>query len=58
LLYPAFSPGLLLWGAFLVADELCIAYDVEGAHWRPFTAQLATLLTIELLFEEMAALRF
>jgi hypothetical protein len=52
LLYAAFTVGLLLWAAFLVADELCIAYAVEGTHWRLFTAQLATLLAIELLPEE------
>jgi hypothetical protein len=48
-LYAAFTAGLLLWAAFLVADEVCIAYPVEGTHLRLFTAQLATLLAIELL---------
>jgi hypothetical protein len=49
LLYAAFAAGLLLWAAFLVADEVCIAYSVERAHLQLFTAQLATLLAIELL---------
>src|SRR5262249_44326245 len=48
-LYAAFTVGLLLWGAFLVADEVCIAYPVAGTHLRLFTAQLVTLLAVELL---------
>ena len=47
--YAAFTAGLTLWAAFLVADEVFIAYDLEGTHLRLFTAQLATLLAIELL---------
>jgi hypothetical protein len=45
----AFTVSLMLWAAFLIADEVCIAYQVEGTHLRLFTAQLATLLAIELL---------
>jgi hypothetical protein len=52
LLYAAFTVSLALWSAFLVADELFIAYTVEGTHLRLFTAQLATLLAIELLPED------
>jgi hypothetical protein len=48
-LYPAFSVSLALWGAFLLADELLIAYAVEASHLRLFTAQLASLLAIVLL---------
>jgi hypothetical protein len=44
-------------GCVLVADELCIADGMEGAHRRPFTALLATLLTVELLPEETTAQR-
>jgi hypothetical protein len=51
-LYLAFTATLLLWGAFLIADEVFIAYPVEGAHLRLFIAHLATLLAIELLPEE------
>jgi hypothetical protein len=29
-LYAAFTAGIGLWAALLVADELCIAYAVEG----------------------------
>jgi hypothetical protein len=50
--YAAFTAGLALWAAFMVADEMCIAYAVEGTHARLFTAQLATLLAIELLPED------
>jgi hypothetical protein len=53
-LYAAFTAGLGLWAAFLVADEVCIAYPVEGTHLRLFTAQLVTLLAVELLPEEAA----
>jgi hypothetical protein len=47
--YAAFTAGLSLWGAFLLADEVFVAYAVEAAHWRLFTATLATLLVVELL---------
>jgi hypothetical protein len=49
LLYAAFTVGLGLWSAFAIADELFIAYAVEGTHLRLLTAQLATLLAVELL---------
>jgi hypothetical protein len=51
-LYAAFLTGLGLWAAFVIADEVCIAYAVEATHWRLFIAQLATLLTVELVPEE------
>jgi hypothetical protein len=50
--YAAFTVGLTLWAAFVIADEICIAYAVEATHWRLFTAQLATLLAVHLLPEE------
>jgi hypothetical protein len=49
--YAAFTVSLLLWAAFLVADEVFIAYAVAATHLRLFTAQLVTLLAIELLPE-------
>jgi hypothetical protein len=49
LLYPAFAVGLSLWAAFILADEVFVAYEVAGTHWRLFVAQLVTLLAIELL---------
>jgi hypothetical protein len=45
----AFTVGLMLWAAFIVADEICISYGVAATHWRLFTALLATLLAVELL---------
>jgi hypothetical protein len=39
------------WLAFALADEVFVAYAVEGAHLRLFTAQLVTLLAVELLPE-------
>ena len=50
-LYFAFTASLLLWGAFLIADEVFIAYPVESTHLRLFIAHLLTLLAIELLPE-------
>ena len=48
----AFAFGLGLWAAFLLADELCIAYAVEGTHLRLFTSQLVTLLVLGLVPED------
>jgi hypothetical protein len=50
--YTAFTAGLSLWLAFLIADEVCIAYAVAATHLRLFVAQLLTLLAIELLPED------
>lgn len=47
--YTAFAVSLALWAAFMLADELFFAYDVEATHMRIFTAQLVTLLAIRLL---------
>jgi hypothetical protein len=49
--YLAFTTSLLLWGAFLVADEVFIAYPLESTHLRLFVAQLVTLLAVDLLPE-------
>ena len=49
--YAAFTASLLLWAAFMVSDEVFIAYAVEGTHLRLFIAQLGTLLVVELLPE-------
>lgn len=51
LLYAAFTAGLTLWLAFAIADELFLAYKLEGTHLRLFIAQLVTLLAVELLPE-------
>lgn len=45
----AFATSLGLWAAFIIAEELLIAYKVEAVHWRLFTANLATLLVMYLL---------
>ncbi len=49
--YLAFTTSLLLWGAFLIADEVFIAYPLESSHLRLFVAHLVTLLAIDLLPE-------
>jgi hypothetical protein len=51
LVYAASGCGLGLWAAFVLADEVFVAYAVETTHWRLFAAQLATLLAVELLPE-------
>lgn len=51
-LYLAFKISLGLWGAFLIADEIWLAYALEGTHLRLFIAQIVTLLSIELLPED------
>jgi hypothetical protein len=51
LLHIAFTVSLMLWAAFMVADEVFIAYAVEATHMRLFIAQLTTLLVIDLLPE-------
>ncbi|HEY7331137.1 MAG TPA: DUF2165 family protein [Gemmataceae bacterium] len=50
-LYLAFMTSLLLWAAFLVADEILISYDLESPHLRLFVAHLVTLLAVDLLPE-------
>jgi hypothetical protein len=52
ILYFAFTTSLLLWGAFLVADEVFIAYPLESTHLRLFIAHLVTFMTIVLLPED------
>lgn len=49
--YAAFVVSLTLWSAFAIADEVFIAYAVEGTHLRLFTAQLVSLLSIACLPE-------
>jgi hypothetical protein len=49
--YTAAGAGLSLWGAFILADEVFLAYAVAATHWVLFIAQLATLLAVELLPE-------
>jgi hypothetical protein len=51
--YAAFTVSLALWGTFLLADEVFVAYAVAATHLRLFIAQLVTLLAIELLPEVM-----
>jgi hypothetical protein len=45
----ALAVGIALWAAFMLADEVCIAYPIERTHLGLFIAQLATLLVVELL---------
>jgi hypothetical protein len=47
----AFVVGLALWGAFVLADELFLAYTVEAAHLRLFGLQLLSVLALRLLPE-------
>lgn len=46
----AFTVTLALWFAFVIADEIFIAYTLEPTHWRLFIAMAATLLLLRLSF--------
>lgn len=47
----AFLVSLALWAAFLIADEIFLAYEAEATHLRIFSAQLLSLLALTLLPE-------
>jgi predicted ABC-type ATPase len=50
--YTAFGVSLALWAAFVIADEIFIAYEtanLEGTHMGIFASQLITLLVLRLL---------
>jgi hypothetical protein len=51
----AFAVGLGLWGTFLVADELLIAYTLEGTHLGLLVAQMVSLFVVELLRDPAVA---
>lgn len=43
----AFAIALGLWAAFVIADEVFIAYSVEGTHVQLFIAQLVSLYYVD-----------
>ena len=45
----AFTVGILLWAAFMLADEITLKYEQERTHELLFIAQLASLAAIHLL---------
>jgi len=45
----AFTAGLSLWAAFLLADEIFKQYDAEHSHVLFFIAQLITFISLYLL---------
>ncbi len=45
----AFTTGILLWAAFMIADEITIKYAMEQPHELLFIAQLASLATLHLI---------
>jgi hypothetical protein len=47
--HAAFAVSLALWATFVIADELFIAYNLEGFHMAIVSSQLVTLLAIQLL---------
>jgi hypothetical protein len=51
--YTAFLVSLALWAAFMIADEICLAYEAEATHMRIFMAQLISLLALHLLPESL-----
>jgi hypothetical protein len=48
----SFAVNLGLWMAFMIADEVFLAYAVENTHRGIFAAQLLTLLAVRLLPDE------
>ena len=42
----SFGVSLALWAAFILADEIFLAYPREGSHLEIFIAQLVSLLLI------------
>lgn len=50
----AFVASIALWAAFVLADEVFLAYEggTEATHVRLFVAQLVSLLAIHLLPDE------
>jgi hypothetical protein len=49
--FAAMATGLALWSSFIISEEVFVSYKIESVHWGLFTAQLATLLVVELLPE-------
>ena len=47
--YAAFGVSLALWAAFLIADEIFMAYEMETTHIAIFIAQLISLIALVLL---------
>ena len=48
-IYPAFTVSLALWAAFMIADEILIAYEIEQVHRTLFGLELISLLALRLL---------
>ena len=44
----ACASGILLWGAFMIADEITIKYAMEQPHELLFIAQIGSLLVMHL----------
>jgi hypothetical protein len=45
----AFTAGLSLWAAFMLADEIFKQYDAEHSHVLFFIAQLITFISLYVL---------
>jgi hypothetical protein len=45
----AFAIGILLWAAFMIADEITLKYAMEQPHELLFIAQVACLLLVTLV---------
>jgi hypothetical protein len=48
----AFGINLALWAAFMIADEVFLAYPIENVHRAVFAAQLITFIAVWVLAEE------
>lgn len=45
----AFGGGIMLWAAFMLADEITLKYEFERTHELLFIAQLASLVAMHVL---------
>ena len=53
--YRAFAVALGLFATFVIADEIFIAYSLEGTHLRIFVTLLVSVLALHLLPDEVDA---
>ena len=53
--YAAFTAMVALWAAFMIADDVFIAYSFEAGHRSLLAVSLASLLTLVLLPDEGAS---
>lgn len=51
-IYLPFSLGIILFGGFVIMDEIFISYVPEATHYRIFIALIASLIFLEIFFHK------